>query len=141
MLTTTQQFSMTLGIAAVGTLFFAREASAGIVSALQAGLYADTALVAFALVMTLFLPRTATTRSAAAPALAEVGTEDLAMTRGRRFDRQQPKVAHAGFSSDVEMDDELDLALSPAPATNGSCPGSRSSRPNVERSRTIRTWS
>ncbi len=35
MLTTTQQFSMVLGIAAVGTLFFAREASAGIVSALQ----------------------------------------------------------------------------------------------------------
>ncbi len=31
MLTTTQQFSMVLGIAAVGTLFFAREASAGIV--------------------------------------------------------------------------------------------------------------
>ncbi|HUA96553.1 MAG TPA: MFS transporter, partial [Acidimicrobiales bacterium] len=58
MLTTTQQFSMVLGIAAVGTLFFAREASAGIVSALQSGLYADIALVAFAFVMTLFLPRT-----------------------------------------------------------------------------------
>src|SRR5580692_9453024 len=67
MLTTTQQFSMTLGIAAVGTLFFAREASAGIVSALQSGLYADIALVAFALVMTLFLPRTATSRSVLAP--------------------------------------------------------------------------
>jgi hypothetical protein len=39
---------MVLGIAAVGTLFFAREASAGIVSALQSGLYADVALVAFA---------------------------------------------------------------------------------------------
>ena len=77
MLTTTQQFSMTLGIAAVGTLFFAREASAGIVSALQAGLYADTALVAFALVMTLFLPRTATTRSAPAPALADEILSDV----------------------------------------------------------------
>ena len=81
-LTTTQQFSMTLGIAAVGTLFFAREASAGIVSALQAGLYADTALVAFALVMTLFLPRTATTRSAPAPVLADGGTEGLVMFDG-----------------------------------------------------------
>jgi EmrB/QacA subfamily drug resistance transporter len=59
-LTTTQQFSMCLGIAAVGTLFFAREASAGIVSALQYGLYADIALVAFALAMTFLLPRAVT---------------------------------------------------------------------------------
>jgi EmrB/QacA subfamily drug resistance transporter len=57
MLATTQQFSMVLGIAAVGTLFFAREAAAGIVSALQFGLYADIALVAFALGMTFLLPR------------------------------------------------------------------------------------
>src|SRR6202034_4789053 len=56
-LTTTQQFSMTLGIAAVGTLFFARQASAGIVSALQTGLIADVGLVAFALAMTMLLPR------------------------------------------------------------------------------------
>jgi EmrB/QacA subfamily drug resistance transporter len=82
MLTTTQQFSMVLGIAAVGTLFFAREASAGIVSALQFGLVADIALVAFALVMTLFLPRTATTRSAPPPGPAEVGTEELAVFDG-----------------------------------------------------------
>ena len=82
MLTTTQQFSMTLGIAAVGTLFFARQATAGIVSALLFGLCADIALVAFALVMTLFLPRTATTRSVPAPDLAEAGTEDLAMFEG-----------------------------------------------------------
>jgi hypothetical protein len=75
---------MVLGIAAVGTLFFAREASAVIVSALQSGLYADIALVAFALVTTLFLPRTATTRSAAAPALAvdEVGTGEIPMFDG-----------------------------------------------------------
>ena len=78
MLTTTQQFSMVLGIAAVGTLFFAREASAGIVSALQFGLFADIALVTFALVMTLFLPRTATSRSAAEPVPAELRTEELA---------------------------------------------------------------
>jgi hypothetical protein len=89
-LTTTQQFSMVLGIAAVGTLFFAREASAGIVSALQAGLYADIALVSFALVMTLLLPRTATTRSAAAPVLAE-GAEEPAMFDGGHLDRQQPR--------------------------------------------------
>src|SRR5271155_3297995 len=57
MLTTTQQFAMVLGIAGVGTLFFAREATSGIVSALQFGLYADIALVAFALGMTFLLPR------------------------------------------------------------------------------------
>jgi hypothetical protein len=66
-LTTTQQFSMTLGIAAVGTLFFAREASAGIVSALQTALFADIALVAFALAMTLLLPRAAAEVTAPAP--------------------------------------------------------------------------
>jgi EmrB/QacA subfamily drug resistance transporter len=82
MLTTTQQFSMTLGIAAVGTLFFAREASAGIVSALQFGLLADIALVAFALVMTLFLPRTATTRPDAAPAPAELPADEFALYEG-----------------------------------------------------------
>ena len=57
MLTTTQQFAMVLGIAGVGTLFFAREATSGIVSALQFGLFADIALVAFALGMTFLLPR------------------------------------------------------------------------------------
>ena len=82
MLTTTQQFSLVLGIAGVGTLFFAREASAGIISALQSGLYVDIALVAFALVMTLFLPRTATTRTVPAIALAEVETEELAVFDG-----------------------------------------------------------
>src|SRR5580704_7799901 len=79
MLTTTQQFSMTLGIAAVGTLFFAREASACIVSALQFGLLADIALVAFALVMTLFLPRTTRSATASAPALVEVTADELAV--------------------------------------------------------------
>jgi hypothetical protein len=82
MLATTQQFSMVLGIAAVGTLFFAREASAGIVSALQFGLYADIALVAFAFVMTRLLPRSATTRSVAAPAAAVVPADELAMFEG-----------------------------------------------------------
>jgi EmrB/QacA subfamily drug resistance transporter len=76
-LTTTQQFSMVLGIAAVGTLFFAREASAGIVSALQFGLYADIALVAFALAMTLLLPRTTTIRSVANGAGAEVAAQGV----------------------------------------------------------------
>jgi len=56
-LTTTQQFSITLGISAVGTLFFARLASAGMVAAMQAGLVADLALVGLALTMTLLLPR------------------------------------------------------------------------------------
>ncbi len=56
-LATTQQFSMTLGIAAVGTLFFATEASSGIVTALRTALLADTGLVAFAFVMTMLLPR------------------------------------------------------------------------------------
>jgi EmrB/QacA subfamily drug resistance transporter len=56
-LTTTQQFSMTLGIAAVGTLFFAREATAGVVAALQSALLVDVGLVAFALAMTMLLPR------------------------------------------------------------------------------------
>jgi EmrB/QacA subfamily drug resistance transporter len=57
-LTTTQQFSMTLGIAAVGTLFFAREATSGVVAALQTGLVVDVVLVAFALAMTVMLART-----------------------------------------------------------------------------------
>jgi EmrB/QacA subfamily drug resistance transporter len=77
MLTTTQQFAMVLGIAGVGTLFFAREASAGIVSALQYGLYADLALVAFALVMTLFLPKATDT----APSV-EILAEELSMFEG-----------------------------------------------------------
>lgn len=67
-LTTTQQCSMTLGIAAVGTLYFAREASAGIVAALQAGLVADIGLVAFALAMTMLLPRNPSSEEAGSPA-------------------------------------------------------------------------
>jgi MFS family permease len=55
-LTTTQQFSMVLGIAAVGTLFFGRIAIAGIFSAMQVGLVADLGLVGLALVMTFLLP-------------------------------------------------------------------------------------
>jgi len=81
MLATTQQFAMVLGIAGVGTLFFAREAVAGIVSALQFGLFADIALVLFALVMTLFLPRTATSRSAA-PSQSELVTEEFVLFDG-----------------------------------------------------------
>ena len=74
---------MCLGIAAVGTLFFAREASAGIVSALQYGLYADIALVAFALVMTFLLPRAATsTAPAFASEDAVVDEFDPAMFEG-----------------------------------------------------------
>jgi len=67
-LTTTQQFSITLGIAAVGTLFFVREASDGIVSALQTGLLADVVLIAFAFAMTLLLPRPGASEEAAIPA-------------------------------------------------------------------------
>ena len=55
---------------AVGTLFFAREATSGIVSALQFGLIADIALVAFALGMTFLLPR-------AEPAGAPAPVDDL----------------------------------------------------------------
>jgi EmrB/QacA subfamily drug resistance transporter len=72
-LTTTQQFSMTLGIAAVGTLFFARQASAGIVSALQTGLLADIGLVTFALVMTMLLPRRQASQGAEAPVPLTLG--------------------------------------------------------------------
>jgi EmrB/QacA subfamily drug resistance transporter len=68
-LTTTQQFSMTLGIAAVGTIFFSRLATAGVVAALEAGLVADIGLVAFALVMTALLPRRPV-EMAAGPAVA-----------------------------------------------------------------------
>ena len=60
---------MTLGIAAVGTLFFAREASAGIVSALQAALLADVGLVMFALAMTMRLPRRPVAQAVDAPRL------------------------------------------------------------------------
>jgi EmrB/QacA subfamily drug resistance transporter len=75
-LTTTQQFSMTLGIAAVGTLFFAREASAGIVAALQSALLVDVVLVAFALAMTMLLPRPRRVgQSAPAAAGDEAGLE------------------------------------------------------------------
>ena len=74
-LTTTQQFSMTLGIAGVGTLFFAREASAGIVSALQTGLLADVGLVAFALVMTLLLPRRPSPQPSGHPVAVPAGPE------------------------------------------------------------------
>ena len=72
-LTTTQQFSMTLGIAAVGTLFFARQASVGIVSALQTGLLADIGLVAFALVMTMLLPRVQVSQKTEIPAPVREG--------------------------------------------------------------------
>jgi MFS family permease len=82
MLATTQQFSMVIGIAAVGTLFFAREATSGIVSALQAGLIADIALVAFAFVMTLFLPRTSTSRSVDASDIAGDSAEDVSIFDG-----------------------------------------------------------
>lgn len=66
-LATTQQFSMTLGIAAVGTLFFAMEASAGIVSALQTALLADVGLVTFAWAMTMLLPRRPVSEGLEAP--------------------------------------------------------------------------
>ncbi len=76
-LTTTQQFSMTLGIAAVGTLYFAREATAGIVAALQAGLVADIGLVAFAFAMTMLLPRSPRSEAAGSPAPADAECEGL----------------------------------------------------------------
>jgi hypothetical protein len=81
---------------------FARQASAGIVSALQFGLYADIGLVAFALIMTLFLPRTATTRSASAPAPAEVGSEEFSMFDGAIETRSSPgriDFAHGQFGT------------------------------------------
>ena len=74
-LTTTQQFSMTLGIAAVGTLFFAREASAGIVAALQTALLVDVGLVAFALAMTLLLPRRPSPQPSGDPVAVPAGPE------------------------------------------------------------------
>lgn len=83
-LTTTQQFSMTLGIAAVGTLFFAREASAGVVAALQSALLVDVGLVAFALAMTMLLPR----------ARLVVPTETLAPVA-------------AGYQASLEMAEDL----------------------------------
>jgi EmrB/QacA subfamily drug resistance transporter len=73
-LATTQQFSMTLGIAAVGTLFFATEASSGIVAALRTALLADIGLVAFAFVMTMLLPRRPVPQQS--EALARVGDLD-----------------------------------------------------------------
>ncbi|HUC06064.1 MAG TPA: MFS transporter [Acidimicrobiales bacterium] len=89
MLTTTQQFSMVLGIAAVGTLFFARDVTSGIVSALQYGLFADVGLVAFALAMTFLLPRAATepvpVTAAGAPddaELDELAVAELMMESG-----------------------------------------------------------
>jgi EmrB/QacA subfamily drug resistance transporter len=79
-LTTTQQFSMTLGIAAVGTLFFAREVSAGVVAALETALVADIALVAFALAMTLLLPRRPASQESEAPApVGQEGDGELEM--------------------------------------------------------------
>ncbi len=81
MLTTTQQFSMVLGIAGVGTLFFARETTSGIVSALQFGLFADIALVAFAFGMTLLLPK-----AGQAPALATVEDLDVDLDVADRLD-------------------------------------------------------
>ncbi len=69
-LTTTQPVSMTLGIAAVGTLFFAREATSGILAALQTALLVDVVLVAFALAMTLLLPRARAVVGAEVPAPA-----------------------------------------------------------------------
>ena len=58
-LTTVQQFSMVLGIATVGTVFFDRLASAGFVQAMEIGLVADLALLVLALVMTVLLGRSA----------------------------------------------------------------------------------
>jgi MFS family permease len=65
-LTTTQQFSITLGISAVGTLFFSRLASSGMVAAMQAGLVADLALVGLALAMSILLARPPTAEGATA---------------------------------------------------------------------------
>ena len=71
-LATTQQFSMVLGIAAVGTLFFGRIASAGIFSAMQAALLADLGLVGLALVMTFLLPRATSSVPGTPPAAVTV---------------------------------------------------------------------
>jgi EmrB/QacA subfamily drug resistance transporter len=69
-LTTTQQFSMVLGIAAVGTVFFDRLATDGVVVAMETGLVTDMALVALALLMTLLLPRAASVAPASVPVVA-----------------------------------------------------------------------
>ena len=68
----THQFSMVLGIAAVGTLFFGRIASEGIFPPMQAALLADLGLVGLALVMTFLLPRATTLLPGTAPARVAV---------------------------------------------------------------------
>ena len=64
-LTTTQQFSAALGIAGIGTLFFTRVASHGIVDAAQVSFVAQIGILALAAAATLLLPR----RPAPAPVI------------------------------------------------------------------------
>ena len=56
-LTTTQQFANSLGVAAVGVVFYDRLASHGIVSAESAAVLTDVILVGLSFVLTFVLPR------------------------------------------------------------------------------------
>ncbi|HVU71775.1 MAG TPA: MFS transporter [Mycobacteriales bacterium] len=73
-LTTTQQFSAALGIAGIGTLFFTRVASHGIVDAAQVSFVAQIGVVVLAAGATLLLPR----RAAAAPAPVAIDIAEAA---------------------------------------------------------------
>jgi EmrB/QacA subfamily drug resistance transporter len=57
-LTTTQQFSSALGVAAIGGVFFSRLASAGPAAGLHAAMALELIALAVAAVATVFLPRT-----------------------------------------------------------------------------------
>jgi hypothetical protein len=63
----------------VGTLFFAREATAGVVAALQDALMADIGLVAFAFAMTVLLARNPVVATEAVPAPAGVDCAEYAL--------------------------------------------------------------
>ncbi|MGF7235382.1 MAG: MFS transporter, partial [Frankia sp.] len=56
-LTTTQQFSSALGVAAIGAVFFAKSATSGPAAGLHAAMVLDLVALAVAAVGTLFLPR------------------------------------------------------------------------------------
>lgn len=78
-LTTTQQFSASLGVAGIGAVFFSRTASGGTAAGLHAALMWDLLALGFATVATVFLPRSSTVPIASTPApRAEAGPVALA---------------------------------------------------------------
>jgi len=74
-LTTTQQFSASLGVAGVGTLFFSELSSHGPADGMLAALICDLAFIALAMIGTLALPRPAQAPASASARGAAAGAD------------------------------------------------------------------